>query len=543
MINRKEEIKKKGFSMLNNERETMTNDASQNNFIPVDFSKIKVGTKTLEDAILTLGNYRRADTRFVDRDLIYRALLNRDYEEMRAISNFFFDSSGIYARLCRYMAKMYRYDWMITPYINEDVATEKDENAILMDFYKILLYFDNSELKRLFGNIALKVIRNGCYYGYLVSNSKRINVQELPVQYCRSRFSINNRPVIEFNMRYFDVMFKDAAQRQKMLNLFPEDFKKGYLLYKQGKLPPLFVGDTEGWYVLEVGSAFKFNIDGSDEPLFMSVIPAIIDLDEAKDIDKKKMEQELLKIIIQKMPIDKNGDLVFDVDEAQQLHNNAVAMLKKAIGIDILTTFADVEVANMDDHRSSTSNDDLERVERTVYNEAGVSQMQFNTDGNIALEKSIRNDEASLYDLILQFEGFMNDLIDKYNKRPKKYYYRAQILTTTIYNYQDMAKIYKEQMQVGFSKMLPQIAMGQAQSTILANAYFENQLLDLVNVFIPPMMSSTMNSDVLNRVNQQNRDNRAAEKEAGESGSEGGRPEKPDDEKSEKTIMNEESQA
>ena len=28
---------------------------------------------------------------------------------------------------------------------------------------------------------------------------------------------------------------------------------------------------------------------------------------------------------------------------------------------------------------------------------------------------------------------------------------------------------------------------------------FENDILDLVNVFIPPMMSSTMNSDVLKR--------------------------------------------
>ena len=528
--------------MVNDIKEGLK-DASQNSFVPVDFSKIKVGTKTLEDAILNLGNYRRADTRFVNRDSIFKAMLNRDYEEMRAISNFYFDSSGIYARLCRYMAKMYRYDWMITPYINEEVTKEKDENTILGDFYKILLYFDNSELKRLFGGIALKVIKNGCYYGYVVPGNKRINVQELPVQYCRSRFSVNNRPVIEFNMKYFDVMFKDAAQRQKMLTIFGEDFKKGYILYKQGKLPPLFVGDTEGWYVLEVGSAFKFNIDGSDEPLFMSVIPAIIDLDEAKDIDKKKMAQELLKIIIQKMPVDKNGDLVFDVDEAQQLHNNAVQMLKKAIGIDILTTFADVDVADMDSNRSNAASDDLERVERGVYNEAGVSQMQFNTDGNIALEKSIRNDEASLYDLVLQFEGFLNDLIEKYNKRPKKYYYRAQILTTTIYNYQDMAKLYKEQMQVGFSKMLPQIAMGQSQSTILANAYFENQLLDLVNVFIPPMMSSTMNSDVLNRVNQQNRDNRKSEQAAGDSNSEGGRPEKPDDEKSEKTIQNEESKA
>lgn len=277
--------------------------------------------------------------------------------------------------------------------------------------------------------------------------------------------------------------------------------------------------------------------------MFMSVIPAIIDLDEAKDLDKKKRAQELLKIIIQKMPVDKNGDLVFDVDEAQQLHNNAVAMLKRAIGIDVLTTFADVDVADMDSNRSTAATDDLERVERSVYNEAGVSQMQFNTDGNIALEKSILNDAAAMYTLILQFQAFMNDAIEKYNKKPRKYYYRAEILKTTIYNYQDLAKMYKEQMQVGFGKMLAQVALGHSQSSILATAFFENQVLDLVNVFIPPMMSSTMNSDVLNRLNNANKEARSQTSGNGDSNSEGGRPEKSDDEKSEKTIQNEESQS
>ena len=227
------------------------------------------------------------------------------------------------------------------------------------------------------------------------------------------------------------------------------------------------------------------------------------------------------------------------VDEATQLHTNAVKMLQHAIGIDVLTTFADVEVADMDHNRSTATTDDLTRVERAVFNEAGVSQMQFNTDGNLALEKSQLNDAATMNNLILQFEGFMNDVIEKYNKKPNKYYYRAQILKTTIYNYQELAKIYKEQMQVGFSKMLPQIALGQAQSTILANAYFENEILDLVNVFIPPMMSSTMNSDVLNRLNNANKQTKQSE----DSDNTGGRPEKADDEKSEKTIQNEESQS
>ena len=236
--------------------------------------------------------------------------------------------------------------------------------------------------------------------------------------------------------------------------------------------------------------------------------------------------------------------MIFDPEEIQQLHNNAVAMLGRAIGVDVLTTFADVEVANMDASRAETQSDDLIRVERQLYNEAGVSQMQFNTDGNIALEKSILNDEAFLYNMILQFEDFLNDLISKYNKSVNKVEYRVQILSTTIYNYKELAKLYKEQTQLGYSKFLPQIALGQSQSTILANAYFENDVLDLVNVFIPPLMSSTMNPQMLEQrkngggnagTGQPQGKNPAKESEGA------GRKELPDDQKSEKTIKNRES--
>jgi len=343
-------------------------------------------------------------------------------------------------------------------------------------------------------------------------------------------------------MKYFDDAFTNSEQRMQILKTFPPEFEEGYKLYKKNKLTSEFPGDDNGWYFLTAGAAIKFNLNGEDFPPFIAVIPAIIDLDEARALDKKKMLQQLLKIVIQKMPIDKNGDLVFDVDEAQQLHNNAVQMLAKAIGVDVLTTFAEVDVEDMSDDTNTTATDTLQRVERAVFNEAGVSQMQFNTDGNIALEKSILNDEASMYNLLLQFQDFLNYLVDKFNTKPKKIYYRVQLLTTTIYNYKDLAKMYKEQMQLGYSKMLAQIALGQSQSSILANAYFENDVLDLVNMFIPPMMSSTMNSDVLNRVNQQNRDNRAA---AGQTQEEAGRPtnESKGEEISEKTIQNKESQS
>ena len=101
-----------------------------------------------------------------------------------------------------------------------------------------------------------------------------------------------------------------------------------------------------------------------------------------------------------------------------------------------------------------------------------------------------------------------------------------------------MAKLYKEQASIGYSKMLPQVALGQTQSSILANAYFENDILDLVRVFIPPLMSSTMNAEAIN-----SRD--AASRNPNKSNGNGegaGRPQKQDNQKSDKTIRNLESQ-
>ena len=543
--NKKEEIKKKGFSM------TPSLDINETYSPATDFSKIKVGTKILTDAVVSLGEYKRINPKLGDKRQVLKAINTGDINRMIDISNFFYKTSGIYSRLCRYMAYLYKYDWFITPYIKgceglldpdsglgsmETSEQDKEKKKQFSNFFKVLKFFQSFEVKRFCGEVALKVIRNGSYYGYLLSQGNKIVVQQLPVKYCRSKFKISNRPVVEFNMRYFRDAYPDDTQRYRILKLFPKDFQKGYKLYISGKLKPEYPGDESGWYVLDTKSTIKFNINEQDFPAFISVIPAIIDLDAAQQLDRKKMAQKLLKIIIQKMPLDKNGDLIFDVDEAQQLHNNAVQMVSRAIGVDILTTFADVEVADMSDKGTTTTVDDLEKVERAVFNEAGVSQLQFNSDGNIALNNSILNDESSMYNLLTQFESFLNLLLEPFNKSPKKCYYQAQFLPTTIYNYKELAKLYKQQAQMGYTKMLPPVALGQTQSSVLANAFFENDILDLVRVFVPPLTSNTMNAEALQQ--------RSAINRGGSNQSEGegaGRPEKQDNEKSEKTILNKQS--
>ena len=536
MRNRVQEIKSKGFNIVTGaldtsyQQETTAYKGMPSN---IEFSKIKIGAKVLDDAILELGDLKRANPQLADKANVLRAIDTYDLKAMREISDFFYRTSGIYNRIVRYMAFMYRYDWYITPYKNDDKV--KDEK-LLEDFHKCLQHLDNFQVKKTLGEIALKVLKHGCYYGYKVQQGNTIVLQELPSDYCRSRFNYGNKPAVEFNMKYFDEHFRDTNQKLRVLKLFPPEFAKGYSLYKQGKLPADFMGDTAGWYLLDPKQTVKFTANGEDYPAFISVIPLILDLDAAQDLDRKKTMQRLLKIVIQKMPMDKNGDLIFDVDEAQQLHNNAVQMLGRAIGVDVLTTFADVTVEDMQDSNVSAQTDDLERVERQLYNEAGVSQMQFNTDGNIALEKSILNDEATMYNLLLQFEVFLNELLQPFNKNPKKFEFKAQLLTTTIYNYKELAKLYKEQVSLGYSKMLPQIALGQTQSSILANAYFENEILDLVSLFVPPMQSSTMNAEAIAKMG-----NKKGDKAIKTETKEAGRQELPDDQKSTKTIQNQES--
>ena len=560
MRNRQEEIRSKGFDMINSRRGYEG---------PIDYGKIKVGTKTLDDAVLNLGSMPKIRHDFGNKAFILQAISERNLPLIREISNYFYNTNGIYSKVCDYFAYLYRYDWYITPEIKDE--SEKSFEKALIDFNNILGYLDNSHVKKVCGDIASEVVKNGAYYGYISPSRDGLVLQQLPINYCRTRFNIGDMPVIEFDMRFFDENFRDVNYRMKILRMFPKEFQKGYVLYKQGKLEP----DTEYyplgrrdnhlvntntqlnwrpgyWYTLEPGSAVKFCFNNGDQPLFINAIPAILDLDAAQDLDRRKQMQQLLKIVIQKLPFDKNGDLIFDVDEARDIHNNAVDMLQHAIGVDVLTTFADVQVEDMADSNTTTTSDDLERVERTVYNSLGVSKNLFNTDSNLSWEKSILPDESTMRVLLLQFNSFFDKITQQLGSNKKKYNYRFYMLETTQYNYQNLAKMYKDQVQMGYSKMLPQIAMGHSQSSIIHTAFFENKVLKLSEIMIPPLMSSTLNADSILGTNNQNNNSKnqktseetkstASTTKTVKTSDGAGRPEKADSEKSEKTIQNKES--
>ena len=515
------------------------------------YAKLKIGSKAYEDAIIDFAAYEKMRKRFFhNKEAIIRALAENDVEALREASNYFYRTSGIYQKVVNYFATMYRFDWYMVPEIFSDNVSE---DKVTKEFVKVLDFFDNSNIKKTCGECALKVIRDGVYYGYAYEGTRGIIIQDLPWKYCRSRYKIQGVPAVEFDMHFFDKNFPDIGYRMKILDLFPQEFKKGYLLYKQNKLPvdsydPMAPKKGGHWYLLDPGCAFKFSLFGSNDlPLFVNAIPEIIDLGVAQGIDRQRQLQQLLKIVVQKLPLDKNNDLIFDVDEAKDIHNNAVAMLARAVGVDVLTTFADIDAIDVSDASSLAKDTSLDNARTSVYDAVGTSKNIFNTDGNLALEKSILADEGSLRDLIYQFEILLDKFAQKQSSNKKKWNFRLYILETTQYNYQTLAKIYKEQTQMGFSKMLPQIALGQSQSFILNTAFFENEILHLSEVMLPPLLSSTMSVEDLR--NLKNPEQQTQEKNLGnqqqttqtKTDNSSGRPKKDESELSDKTIKNKES--
>lgn len=168
-------IKSKGFDMTT--KDDLYSSINQD-FVPTDFSKIRVGAKYLSDAVLKLGDLKRVNPNLVDKKIVLEAIHRGDINKMRDISNYFYKISGIYQRLCRYMAYMYKYDWFVTPYYS---SNNIKPDKLLIAFKQALKYMDDFGVKKTFGEIALKVIRNGSYYGYIISNSTKVALQELPL--------------------------------------------------------------------------------------------------------------------------------------------------------------------------------------------------------------------------------------------------------------------------------------------------------------------------------------------------------------------------
>lgn len=476
-------------------------------------------SKAVEDMIATNDNayksewspFRSIRTRIEEYtpQEVASIIESGDLKAQRRLSYNYFVKDGFYKRLLLYYATFLNYTGILIP--NPGFGKELSQNYIEKRYHNAINFINVMSLPSFFTHCAQRVYIYGCYYGLIQKMDKAtFSVLDLPVAYCSSRFKDENgNDIIELNITYFDSIF-DQKARKIALETYPELVKKHYEEYKKGNT-------SSKWVMLPTDISICFPLF-DETPLFLNVIPATIEYDEAVETERERDLEEIKKIIIQKIPHLSDGTLLFEPEEAAVMHKGAVDMMKSNKNISVLTSYADVD-AIVSKTAADTVSNNLEKMVNNIYNQAGVSSQLFAATGNLALESSIQNDLALAMVIAHKFENFVTNIINRLYGN-SNITFKYTILPISRYNESEYITNSFKLAASGYSLLLPMLAMGFSQQDVVNLKDLENDVLHLRDKLIPPETSYTQST---------------------QSTREAGAPAKSNDEKSDKTIQNEQS--
>ena len=315
-------------------------------------------------------------------------------EAYRELSNFYYRTNGDYRNNIDFLASLPLYDTIVIPVLKEGKGSQAQ---IIKDFNKACVFVEKLDVPNTFAHITKEWLKVGIYNGILQTDGEEVVIQDLPLQYCRTRFKdFNNLPILEFNLHYFE-RITDENLREEAVLTFPEVVQKAWRDYVQRKL-------SDPWVILPAaagGVCFTFINDQA--PLLIASIPQLKKLEDAVGREEKRDENELYKLLIQKMPID-NGELVFQLDEVADIHASVASMLSEIDTVDVLTTFGDTDLESLQENSSAAqSNDRIKKYRDNAYDFLGRSSLLFNAEGSSSLAYTIKKDESLMISYLNQY--------------------------------------------------------------------------------------------------------------------------------------------
>ena len=421
------------------------------------------------------------------------------------LSRNYFERGGFYWRLLMHYATLLKYTGLLIP--NPSFGKNLSESYITKKYHSAISFIDKANLPDLFTHIGTKVLRDGSYYGVIQEvTDKSISILDLPIFYCRSRFKDKEgNDIIEFNVTYFDTI-RDGEYRKKALAAYPKDVVNWYRRWKANKV-------KSPWCYISTSVGICMSLI-DERPVFLNIIAAELEYEDAKDINKERDLEEIRKILIQHIPHLTDGGLLFEPEEAVEMHKGAVDMMKKNENLSVLTTYADVDAIV-----SKTANDNslnsVDKALTNIYAEAGSSSQLFGTDSNLSLSTSITNDMALMMILARKMARLITSIInEKYGNANISFTYK--ILPVSFYNQKEYVEETLKLANSGYSFLLPALAMDLSQRELSNIKDLENDVLKLKEKLLPLSTSYTETGNV-------------------------GRPAKDAQDKSAKTVANEES--
>lgn len=451
-------------------------------------------------------------------------------EAQQKLSRYYFKKDGYYRQIIIHYATLLKYVGLLIP--TPSSGKKLSTSHIQKRYYSAMDYVECMQLPVFLTNVAYRALIDGSYYGFRVGNDKdSFQVIDLPYGYARSRFKdMQGNDVVEFDVSYFGTI-TDEKQRKAALSVYPKVVQKAWKKFEGKNL-------KSKWVIIpsDTGICFPF-FEG--HPILLNIIPATIEYDEAIAAHREREAEEIRKIIVQKIPHLSDGRLLFEPEEAEEMHNGTVGMLSGNKNLSVLTTYGDVEAitSSIVEGRVET----LTRIEQNIYSKGGVSKEIFAPTGSSAVKYSLDNDTALMMYLANKFSRYISNLLNELFSN-SNISFKYTIMPITHHNYLDYGNASFKLVGSGYSALMPALAFGFSQRDLTSIKELENEVLKLGEKLIPLSTSYTQSNSQPKDGGNNSGDGGDAKKDLEDpNAGEAGRPELKEEDKSDKTRKNEES--
>lgn len=393
----------------------------------------------------------------------------KNYEKLQEISQYLKATGGNYFRIIKYLSGILTFDYMITP---NSKSKMDNKDKIMKDYAKAAQMLEKMNIKYNFRWILERLLENGEIYLYEIEDSKGIVYKEIPPSFCRISAIDNGVYLYEVNLNKIN---------NNTVEAFPIEIQNAFNNKASYK---------DGWYPVS-NKGFAFNAIGDYAhgfPVLCMMFDDVMGLEDTKDLIESKTKLDSIKLVHQKIPLDKEGNKpIFDNTVAKIYHEAT----KKGLPDGVAITTNPLEISQIPfDKAIAREIDTIERAERNIWNSSGISDMIFsnNKASGEALKRSIIADETLMFPFLYMFANYINNRIENTK-------FTLNFLEVSYFGRDDKLKMYKDLLGYGASRMYFLALQGLEPIQVLNMLEFEQEVLDIDKYMIPKQTSHTLSSD------------------------------------------------
>ena len=386
-------------------------------------------------------------------------------KQIRECSIYLYNSIQEYKHLIDYMAKMLTHDYILIPDNIVELNKSKNSKKMIDSFYENLEFIDNYNIKSKLSTISPVLLREDIYFGYERSDGDNYIWQRLPNQYSRLL------GWDEFGCLTFEFDFSYFGKNGLNLEYFDKEFTKKYNAYKSG--------DSPRWQQLD-DNAICFKFDPSvlyGLPYFSGIFTDLMGLEDYKDDQEETNRANNYKLIALEIPVfDKEKGInqyLITLDHVAEFVSNASKITPQKIGIFAFPGKS--QAINLNNSNSHFEENIVNKAQNDLMTSAGVSKLIGNSEKtSVGLERSIQDDEATMFSILRQYELWFKKRLIMFNKNKKMW--KLSMLNTTIYNVDKVFERYLKSSNAGLPKSLLIASMNMSQGDFIGLAKLENEL-------------------------------------------------------------------